>query len=87
MTSLPRSHRHCSEPIPKRRYLVVATEDEARRTLQKQVVTLVQLNEGHSYTYDRDMLIRMLDEALAQSRSRLRRERQRASTTMQVFND
>jgi hypothetical protein len=28
----------------------------------------VQLNEGQPYTYDRDALIKMLDEALARAR-------------------
>jgi hypothetical protein len=30
----------------------------------------VELNEGHAYTYDRETLIKMLDEALAGSRPR-----------------
>jgi len=33
---------------------------------------LVQLNEGQAYTYDRDTLVKMLDEALAQSRPRVK---------------
>lgn len=57
-----------SEPRPKRRYLVVPTEDQARRTIKKQIAQLVELNEGHRYTYDRATLINMLDEALAGSR-------------------
>lgn len=59
-----------SEAQPKRRYLVVANEDEAQRTINKQIEQLVQLNEGHPYTYDRDALVKMLDKALAQSRPR-----------------
>lgn len=31
---------------------------------------LVQINEGQSFTYDRNTLVKMLDEALAQSRPR-----------------
>lgn len=61
-----------SEPEPKRRYLVVPREDQARRTIEKQIEQLVQLNEGHAYTYDRETLIEMLDEALAGSRPRTR---------------
>ena len=61
-----------SEPKPKRRYLVVPVEDQARRTIQKQIAQLVELNEGHAYTYDRETLIKMLDEALAGSRPRTR---------------
>jgi short-subunit dehydrogenase len=57
-----------SEPKPKRRYLVVPIEDQARRTIQKQIAQLVELNEGHPFTYDRETLIKMLDEALAWSR-------------------
>ncbi|MFC4311606.1 SDR family NAD(P)-dependent oxidoreductase [Steroidobacter flavus] len=56
--------------IPKRRYLV-AEEQEAQRTIRKQIEQLVQLNEGHSHTYERDALIAMLDEALLRSRPRV----------------
>lgn len=60
-----------SEPKPKRRYLVVPAEDQARRTIKKQIEQLVQLNEGQTFTYDRDTLIKMLDEALVGSRPRV----------------
>ena len=59
-----------SELKPKRRYLVVPAEDQARRTIQKQIAQLVELNEGHAYTYDRETLVGMLDEALRGSRPR-----------------
>jgi short chain dehydrogenase len=59
-----------SEPTPKRRYLIVPIEDQARRTIKKQIEQLVQLNEGQAFTYDREALIKMLDEALAGSRLR-----------------
>jgi len=55
---------------PKRRYLVVPNEPQAQRTIRKQIAQLVELNEGHVYTYDRETLIKMLDEALAGSRPR-----------------
>jgi NAD(P)-dependent dehydrogenase (short-subunit alcohol dehydrogenase family) len=55
---------------PKRRYLVVPNEPQAQRTIRKQIAQLVELNEGHVYTYDRATLIKMLDEALARSRPR-----------------
>ena len=58
------------EPNPKRRYMVVPRQLGAERTLRKQIEQLVQLNEGHTYTYERDALVKMLDEALAQSRPR-----------------
>jgi len=60
-----------SEPTPKRRYLIVAVDDHARRTIKKQIEQLVQLNEGHAFTYDRAELIEMLDEALVGSRPRI----------------
>jgi NAD(P)-dependent dehydrogenase (short-subunit alcohol dehydrogenase family) len=53
---------------PKRRYMVVPNQREAEVTIRKQIEELVQLNEGHAYTYDRDALVRMLDEAMATSR-------------------
>ena len=52
---------------PKRRYMVVPNQDEADRTIRKIIEELVQLNEGHDYSYDRDSLVAMLDEALAAS--------------------
>jgi NAD(P)-dependent dehydrogenase (short-subunit alcohol dehydrogenase family) len=58
------------EETPKRRYMVVPEQREAEITIRKQIEQLVQLNEGHPYTYDRDALVRMLDEALVQSRQR-----------------
>jgi NAD(P)-dependent dehydrogenase (short-subunit alcohol dehydrogenase family) len=58
------------EPSPKRRYMVVPNQDEAEFTIRKQIEQLVQLNEGQPYTYDRDALIKMLDETLAGSRPR-----------------
>lgn len=56
------------EPHPKRRYMVVPNQGEAERTIRAELTQLVQLNEGQPYTYDRDTLTRMLDEALAGSR-------------------
>jgi hypothetical protein len=45
-------------------------EPQAQRTIRKQIAQLVELNEGQAYTYDRAALIKMLDEALAESRPR-----------------
>jgi NAD(P)-dependent dehydrogenase (short-subunit alcohol dehydrogenase family) len=56
------------DATPKRRYMVVPEQREAEITIRKQIEQLVQLNEGHAYSYDRDALVRMLDEALAKSR-------------------
>jgi NAD(P)-dependent dehydrogenase (short-subunit alcohol dehydrogenase family) len=58
------------EQIPKRRYLVVPNEEEVKKTIKKQIEQLVQLNEGHFYTYNRSALVKMLDEALGNSRPR-----------------
>ena len=52
---------------PKRRYMVVPNEREAEITIRKAIEELVQLNERHEYSYDRDALIAMIDEALAAS--------------------
>ena len=55
-----------ADPNPKRRYMVVPEASQAEITIRKAIEELVQLNEGHAYTYDRDTLVRMLDEALAE---------------------
>jgi NAD(P)-dependent dehydrogenase (short-subunit alcohol dehydrogenase family) len=52
------------EPNPKRRYMVTPDQGEAERTIRKQLEQLVQLNERQPYAYDRDTLVKMLDEAL-----------------------
>ncbi|MGI9202864.1 MAG: SDR family oxidoreductase [Woeseiaceae bacterium] len=52
-------------PKPKRRYMVVPVERQAEITIRKAIEELVQLNEQHLYSYDRAMLIDMLDDALA----------------------
>lgn len=56
------------EPNPKRRYMVVPNQTEAEWTIKKAIEQLVQLNEGQAYTYDREAMVRMLDEALANAR-------------------
>ncbi|MBV8495261.1 MAG: SDR family NAD(P)-dependent oxidoreductase, partial [Gammaproteobacteria bacterium] len=56
------------EASPKRRYMVVPSQEEAEVTIKKQIEQLVELNEGQPYTYDRTALVKMLDEALAQAR-------------------
>ena len=58
------------EANPKRRYMVMPDLREAEVTIRKQLEQLVQLNEDQPYTYDRDALIKMLDEALAKARPR-----------------
>ena len=56
------------EPSPKRRYMVVPDQYEAEITIKKAIQELVQLNEGQPYTYDREALVKMLDESLATAR-------------------
>jgi NAD(P)-dependent dehydrogenase (short-subunit alcohol dehydrogenase family) len=56
------------DPAPRRRYMVVPQARQAEVTIRKAIEELVQLNQGHQFTYDREALIRMLDEALAGAR-------------------
>jgi len=56
------------EPVPKRRYMVVPDQHEAEITIRKAIQELVQLNEGQDFTYSREALIGMLDEALKTAR-------------------
>jgi NAD(P)-dependent dehydrogenase (short-subunit alcohol dehydrogenase family) len=65
------------EPNPKRRYLAIPRNAQDRmnprlpeRLIRWQMKQLVQWNEGHAYTFDRASLIKMLDDALANSRPR-----------------
>src|SRR5687767_14059784 len=57
-------------PNPKRRYMMIPQPSIVEKTIRKQIEQLVQLNEGHAHTYDREALIKMLDEALATARPR-----------------
>jgi predicted RNA-binding Zn ribbon-like protein len=59
------------EEKPKRRYMVTPVQAEADVTLRKQIEQLVQLNEGHAHTVDRDTLVKMLDEALVNARPKV----------------
>jgi NAD(P)-dependent dehydrogenase (short-subunit alcohol dehydrogenase family) len=58
------------EAVPKRRYMVTPDQREAEITIRKQIEQLAQLNEDQPYTYSRDALVKMLDEALATTRAR-----------------
>ncbi len=55
-----------SSDAPKRRYLVVPNQSEAEITIRQAMRELAQLNQGHAFSYSRDELIEMLDEALAE---------------------
>ena len=50
---------------PQRRYMVVPNQREAEITIRKAIEEMVQLNQNQPFAYDREALIRMLDEALA----------------------
>ena len=54
-----------SDAAPKMRYMVVATPRQAEVTIRKAMEELVQLNQSHTFSYDREALIRLLDETLA----------------------
>lgn len=51
---------------PKRRYMVVPEERQAEVTIRKIMMETAQLNERQAYSYDRDELHAMLDEAIAE---------------------
>jgi short-subunit dehydrogenase len=57
-----------SEASPKHRYMVVPSAEEADITIRQAIRELVQLNEGQPYTYSRDALVGLLDEALKTAR-------------------
>ena len=52
------------DPSPKRRYLVVPTQEQAGWTIGKAVEELAQLNMDHEFSYSREQLIDMLDKAM-----------------------
>jgi NAD(P)-dependent dehydrogenase (short-subunit alcohol dehydrogenase family) len=55
-----------SSDSPKRRYMVVPNQFEAEITIRQALQELVQLNEGHPFSYSRDELVEMLDQALGE---------------------
>lgn len=50
---------------PKRRYLVVPNQEQAEWTIRKAIQELVELNQDHAYSYSREQLVEMLDQAMA----------------------
>ena len=60
------------DPKPKLRYLVVPNEEEARITMFVGIAKLLQMNESQPYTFDREELIQILDEAKGFAESRAR---------------
>jgi NAD(P)-dependent dehydrogenase (short-subunit alcohol dehydrogenase family) len=54
-----------SSSNPKSRYLVTPNEQQAEMTIRGAMKRMLQLNEDHRYSFDRDELVAMLDELLA----------------------
>jgi NAD(P)-dependent dehydrogenase (short-subunit alcohol dehydrogenase family) len=52
---------------PKRRYMVTPNEGQAQATIKAAMRRVVQLNEDQTYSYDREGLIAVLDELLAEA--------------------
>jgi hypothetical protein len=44
--------------------MVVPNAEEAELTIRKAIEELVQLNDWQAYSFDRDELVKMIDEAL-----------------------
>jgi len=55
---------------PKMRYLVVPAANQAAIAIRKVIDELVQLNQDQKFSYDRDALVKMLDDALARSKQK-----------------
>jgi len=53
------------DAAPQRRYMVVPNEREAQITVRKSLEKTVQMNENQPYAYDREGLVKLLDELLA----------------------
>jgi NAD(P)-dependent dehydrogenase (short-subunit alcohol dehydrogenase family) len=57
-----------SNANPKMRYLVVPVQNQAEVAIRREIQELVQLNSDQKFSYDRDALVKMLDEALARAK-------------------
>jgi NAD(P)-dependent dehydrogenase (short-subunit alcohol dehydrogenase family) len=49
---------------PKRRYLVVPNQGEAQFTIQAALNKVVQLNDDHAHSFDKEELLKMLSDAI-----------------------
>lgn len=49
---------------PQQRYMVVGDPGRAERTMRAQLHRMLQLNFNHEFTYDREAIIKLLDEEL-----------------------
>lgn len=54
---------------PRMRYLVVPAQNQAAIVMRKKMEEIVQMNEGHKFSYDRDALVKMLDDAIARAKA------------------
>jgi NAD(P)-dependent dehydrogenase (short-subunit alcohol dehydrogenase family) len=54
-----------TDNTPRLHYMVVPNQREAEMTIKASIARVVQLNQDQPYAYDREALIRFLDEALA----------------------
>jgi NAD(P)-dependent dehydrogenase (short-subunit alcohol dehydrogenase family) len=63
-------HRALTDAKPKPRYMVVPSPEQAEKTIRSAIDAVVQLNEDQAYTYDRERLIKMLDEGMAKAKGR-----------------
>jgi NAD(P)-dependent dehydrogenase (short-subunit alcohol dehydrogenase family) len=59
-----------SSDNPKMRYLVVPAANQGAIAIRKLMDEIVQLNSDHKFSYSRDTLVKMLDDALARSKRR-----------------
>ena len=50
---------------PRIRYMVIEREAQADRVLRKQLSKLLELNDGQAHQFDRDKMVKMLDEEIA----------------------
>ncbi|MCF6262791.1 MAG: hypothetical protein L3J24_04295 [Xanthomonadales bacterium] len=55
---------------PKRRYMVVPSQGEAEFTIKGAINTLVELNKGHAFSYDKKAMMLMLEQAIDKSSSK-----------------
>jgi len=53
------------DPNPQQRYMVVGDPGRADRTMRALLRRMLELNENQAYTYDREDLIKLLDEEMA----------------------
>jgi NAD(P)-dependent dehydrogenase (short-subunit alcohol dehydrogenase family) len=54
---------------PRPRYLVVPAEGQARIAIRKKFDDLAEMNESQKFRYDRDALVKMLDDAIGRAKA------------------